>query len=241
MSNKIVAIHQPDFFPWLGVFNKILRSDIFVVYDSCRKDSKLGWTKRVKIIKGNGTQWLGLSIQKVSKNENGLYPMLYKHRIRNLNENKKNHFRILRAQYQKSPYFNEIFPFIIELYNYETEKITEFNRYTIKEICEKLFINTPQIKSSKMKIETASTEANIEITKKAGGEIYLSGDGSQGYLDEKLFEKQGIFLHFTNFKHPVYPQFNTGGFIPGLSVIDSLMNVGFEGVRKLLTINNAKG
>ena len=38
---SIIAIHQPNFFPWLGYFLKIQQSNTFVFYDSCQSDSKL--------------------------------------------------------------------------------------------------------------------------------------------------------------------------------------------------------
>jgi hypothetical protein len=38
---------------------------------------------------------------------------------------------------------------------------------------------------------------------------------------------------YQHFQHPTYPQ-STPSFIPGLSVIDSAMNCGFEGVRSLI-------
>ena len=31
--SKIVSIHQPNYLPWTGFFNKIASSDIFVIFD----------------------------------------------------------------------------------------------------------------------------------------------------------------------------------------------------------------
>ena len=234
----IVSIHQPDFFPWLGVFNKIIKSDIFIVYNSCRKDSKLGWTKRVKIISGQSTQWLGFSVVKVSRDNLGLYPNLFEHRIKNFEEDKITHLRIIQAQYHKAPAFEEIYPFLIELYRFKTDRLTVFNLNVIQEICNKLDIHTTYYLSSNMNIKSTSNEANIEMTKKVGGSVYLSGDGSTAYINENLFINKGVVLNYTNFEHPVYPQFNTLEFIPGLSVIDVLMNLGFEGTKQLLIKQN---
>lgn len=64
----------------------------------------------------------------------------------------------------------------------------------------------------------------------------MCGGGAGNYQEDEKFEQAGIKLIYRNFKHPVYPQFNSIEFVPGLSVIDSLMNVGIDGVKKLLDI-----
>jgi hypothetical protein len=32
-SRTVVAIHQPNFLPWLGFFDKLARADVFVLLD----------------------------------------------------------------------------------------------------------------------------------------------------------------------------------------------------------------
>ncbi len=57
----IVAIHQPNFCPWLGYFAKILRSDLFVLLDDVQF-SKNSWTNRVRIKTPQGAQWLSVPV-----------------------------------------------------------------------------------------------------------------------------------------------------------------------------------
>ena len=70
-----------------------------------------------------------------------------------------------------------------------------------------------------------------------GGNVYLCGGGAVGYQKDEVFESSGINLLYQNFLHPAYPQFTSNEFVSGLSVVDALMNLGFEGVQRLLQNN----
>lgn len=230
----IVAIHQPDFFPWLGMFDKIIKSDLFVLYDSCRNDSKLGWTKRVQLTKGYDVRWLGFAMHRVHRNAEGYYPRLCEHRIRDFEKNRLRHLRIIEAEYRYAPFFDKVMPYLQELYAYHTEILTEFNIYCILSLCRELYISRPMIRSSTLHVGSAKNEAHVEIIEKVGGNIYLSGQGARAYMIDEVYRKHGIEVRYQQFTHPTYPQFNRGDFVPGLSIIDALMNIGFEGVRAIL-------
>jgi hypothetical protein len=66
----------------------------------------------------------------------------------------------------------------------------------------------------------------------------LCGGGADAYQDEAVFKDSGLNLQYQKFVHPIYPQRNRPEFISGLSIIDALMNLGFQGVRKLLGQND---
>jgi hypothetical protein len=89
-----------------------------------------------------------------------------------------------------------------------------------------LGIKTEIITSSMLKIgNPKGSERNLAICKYLGADIYLSGEGARSYNNEKEFEREGIKLVYTNFKHPVYHQI-WGDFVPNLSIIDLLFNEG---------------
>ena len=56
---------------------------------------------------------------------------------------------------------------------------------------------------------------------------YFAGVGGRDYMDEELFKKANIKLTYQDFEHPIYKQLH-GEFVPNLSVLDYLMNVGVE-------------
>ena len=60
---KKVAIHQPNYLPWLGYFAKIKKCDIFVFLDDVQF-SKNSWQNRVHIKSPNGKQFLTQPLNK---------------------------------------------------------------------------------------------------------------------------------------------------------------------------------
>ena len=70
----IVSIHQPNYLPWLGFFDKIKRSDLFVIFDDVQfPRGKKHFGHRNQIKTPNGTKWLSVPI----KNKDALsnYPL----------------------------------------------------------------------------------------------------------------------------------------------------------------------
>ena len=56
----MITIHQPDFIPYLGFFNKARLCDVLVIGDHVQYSDK-GYTNRVKIKSSNGANWLTVS------------------------------------------------------------------------------------------------------------------------------------------------------------------------------------
>ena len=81
------------------------------------------------------------------------------------------------------------------------------------------------------------TERLVKVCKKLGADTYISGIGGKRYLDEKLFEKNKIILKYQNYNPIRYLQHMSKSFIPNLSIIDLLANVGSES-GKLLKESN---
>ena len=57
----IVTIHQPNFAPWTGYFDKMTKADVFVLLDTV-PFTKGGFQNRVKIKGPGGPQWLTIPV-----------------------------------------------------------------------------------------------------------------------------------------------------------------------------------
>lgn len=215
----IAAIHQPQFMPWLGYFDKIVRSDIFVFLDNVQF-KKNEFQNRNKIKTAQGWMWLTV-------------PVLYKYpehidevQINNRIDWRKKHVRTLKINYAKTPYFYDLSPEVEQFYVGDWEFIAEANRESVLMLLRMLGADTKtEVASSLGDLPEEPSERLAAICVSVGADTYLSGAGGRAYVDLEPFNKKGIKVVFQNFKHPVYLQLY-GDFIPNLSLLDLLFNCG---------------
>ena len=90
--------------------------------------------------------------------------------------------------------------------------------------------------SSDLNLDSTGSEKLLDICKNCNAQIYLSGELGTNYLNEKIFEKEGIQVIFEKFIHPTYSQ-KFEEFIPNMSIIDLLFN---EGENSIDILKNSK-
>ena len=234
-----VAIHQPECFPWLGFFHKIYLSDVFVFLDTVQF-TKNNFQNRNKIRIGNKASWITIPVH------NHPIETLIKDIKINWDDPRffKKHLLTLEQNYSKSPYFKDIFPFILHLYEEKIEYLADFNIRFISFMLEKLGIESKIIRSSELRLSgkaSGGTEVTLEICKMLGAKIYISGSGAKAYLDLENYKQANIKVYFQEFHHPQYKQMNQGEFISCLSILDLYFNYGpksldiiFEGNAKFV-------
>ncbi len=226
----IVSIHQPNYLPWIGYFNKIIRSDIFVVFDDVQFPiGKKGFFgNRNKIKTNNGELWLTV-------------PVLERSKCKNFNEIKINyngwgetHVNNIKNFYRKSPYFDLYFEDLENLILDEYENFSKLSISLISYFNKTLNIDTKIISSSEIcnNKNFNGTEKIFYILDQLKATKYVSsnGPGSLRYINEKQFEEKNIDLIWQEFNHPQYKQM-FGDFKSHLSIIDLLFNHGPESIK----------
>lgn len=227
----LVAIHQPNFFPWLGYFDKIARSDLFILMDNAQFPKKGGtWTNRAKILVGGSEHWATIP---VNRTYHGVLPISAM-KIDDKLPWRDKLCKTIEMNYKQTPYYGEAFPLIQSLAENPTMNLAEFNIAAIKELMKHLHMDTGKlVMGSAVAAEGNSTDLLISMVRAVGGSAYLCGAGA-GYQEDEKFPEAGLQLIYQHFRHPEYPQRNSGEFVPGLSIIDALMNCGFTGLSRLL-------
>jgi hypothetical protein len=221
----IVGIHQPQFMPWLGYFDKIIKSDIFIFLDDVQY-KKNEWQNRNRIKTAKGAQWLTVPVsfhfpEKITEVK-----------VNNETDWRKNHLSSFTTNYSKAGYYNETLKLFADIYEKEWVSLSELNIAVIMRVIEFLGIKTRTIKSSEITSTGASTERLVSLCKELKADTYLSGAGGKDYLEESMFTQAGIKVIFQEYSHPAYYQCFEG-FIPNLSILDLLFNCGLESKKAL--------
>ena len=223
----IVSIHQPNYLPWLGYFNKISRSDIFVIFDDVQfPKGKTGFFgNRNKIKTNTGDMWLTV-------------PVLDRSQYKKFNEIKINydgwnhkHLVNIKNFYKKTPFFNLYYDDLENIILKEYDTISDLSTSLIKYFLIQLDIDTEVVLSS-----TICKDSNLQgidkifyILESFPTDKYLTSDGpgSMRYINEEDFKEKNIELVWQKFHHPTYTQ-RFGEFKSHLSIIDLLFNYGDE-------------
>jgi hypothetical protein len=214
----MIFVHQPEYMPWLGFFDKLARCDAFVVYDDAQYQHG-GFHNRNKIRTSNGWKWLTVPII------HG-HPQMIKDVKISGNHWKTDHLTAIIQNYEKAPFFNDYFPLIKEVINFDHTMLIDLNLDLIKTIAQILSIKVNFARSSD--IPYCGKEKNeklVSMCEFTGADSYLSGSGGKAYVDESLFTFANIRVQWHNYEHPEYMQ-RYEGFLPNMSIIDLIFNVG---------------
>ena len=217
----IVGIHQPNYVPGVSYFSKILRSNVFIFLDSVEY-SKGGWTSRNRIKSPQGDLMLSVPVRTKGR----LHQKISDVQIVSDAEWGKKHLRSLCQNYNRAPHFREFFPIFEEVYSQEWHFLAELNMHIIRRICAALGIEGKFLLSSEIDDENHSkTDRLICLTKTVGGDTYLCGQGGRKYIQREQFRNHNLDLLFMVFS-PVHYTQQFGDFVPNLSIVDLLFNVG---------------
>lgn len=236
MENKIIAIMQPTYMPWIGYFSMIDKVEQFVFLDS------------VQIV---GRSWQVRNKIKLLEDEKMLTIPMCKQQIREerkINTTKysgvdwkRKHLETIKIAYRKTEFFSRLFSLLEELYMHDYDSIGEFNSVIIKTIAKEIGINTEFLYSSKLKIRGGKDKLLVDICKKLQANQYLSAQGSAVYIEAENpggeFSRNGIQLYYQNYEHPRYKQ-QGKAFISFIGIYDLLFNEGFERALDIIRSGN---
>jgi len=217
------AIMQPHYLPWSGYFNLMSKVNKFIFLDDVQF-SKSSWQSRNQIFINNSKKWITIpttkSILKTSIN---------KKLISNSKNWKEPQLRTISQTYAKHPFFKDLEELILFIKKTDKLYLSEFNIEIIKFLSLKLNIKVEFVNASYLEVKESRTIKLVEILKKVQAREYLSPLGAQDYLEKDGFSKiTQVKLTINDYKCQQYEQLNQLYFVPNLSIVDLIANIGWK-------------
>lgn len=229
---KKLAVMQPYFFPYIGYFQLISVVDTFVFYDDVQY-IKGGWINRNRILIKDAARFFTVSCIKGSPNKKINEIEFDPDRKEN-----KNLIKTIEQCYKKALYFDHVYPMIEKILATPTNKLSVLAIQSIIQVSNYLRLRVNFKTSSKEfgEIEAADrTGRLIEICKREAADKYINAIGGIDIYQKEDFRQHGIDLKFIKTNPEIrYVQGGKTNFIPGLSVIDVLMNNSIEEIHLIL-------
>ena len=226
----IVAIHQPNYLPWIGYFAKIAATDVFVFFDTVQMPMAKSFVSRNRILTAHGSLWLTVPTNHGSKDllinnaeiVRGVWP--------------RKHLRTIEVAYAGSADLKDVVSLLQTEILSDYRYIADLNIALILKIAQLLGIEGKKfIRASELGLICEGKDQVHEILEKLGATRYVtgSGAGSKQTIDEEEFAKHGISLDYLRSDFGVYPQRFRGDGKP-YSVIDPILNFGIGATRQML-------
>ncbi len=216
-----IGIMQPYFFPYVGYYQLINSVDKFIIYDNI-KYTKKGWINRNILNSNNSDKKITLPLMKDSDSLNIVERKL----SNNWNKDKIKLLNIISSFYIKSPFYNEVFSLIEEIFSYTNSNLFYFLLNSLKKVNRYLDINTELVISSKIKIDHSlkGKDKVLSICKKMKADNYYNAIGGKNLYERKVFNSKGIDLKFLKINDSI----NT------FSIIDVMMKNDKNNISKML-------
>jgi hypothetical protein len=223
-----VVILQPSYIPWRGYFEQIQRADVFVFYDDVQYD-KHGWRNRNRIKNRQGGQWLTIPVHSGGVVDENI--PINEVEIAWQQPWNERHWRAIRENYARAPYFKRYAPWLESVYSRCPEKLADFTIPFTIEIAGLLGIESTRfLRSSELRARGQKTDRLIHILKRLGAAHYISGPSARSYIEEEKFQAAGITLEYMEYNYPEYPQLYPP-FDPFVTILDLLLMCGPEAGR----------
>jgi hypothetical protein len=221
-----IAVMQPYFFPYIGYYQLMAAVDHFVLLDDVNF-IKRGFVNRNEILLNGKRHRITLELSNASQN-------------RKINEiaigtNGSKLLETIRHAYAHARYFALVYEAVAESLSNAGPLLIDVLEASIRKTSGLFGISTEISRSSRLGVDKdVRGEARIiKICNALDGNEYVNPPGGRGLYHRGSFEKHGIRLFFLEPHLEPYAQ-QSENFVPGLSVIDVLMNCGIEARARLL-------
>lgn len=216
-----LAIMQPYFFPYLGYYSLIAKTDQFVLLDTAQF-MRHGWIERNRVLKpSEGWQYIAVPLEK-----HQLGTAIRDVRIRHAEDWKSRIYRQLEHYRKRSPFYKEALEVIKEAIEVDVDTIVDLNANVLNVTCQYIGLKADIKTWSFMDLPIAEVahagQWALNISHSLGAKEYINPVGGMSIFDPVEFDAKNIKLTFLGNNCTPYSQ-RRSSFEAGLSIIDAMM------------------
>jgi hypothetical protein len=221
-----LAIMQPYFLPYIGYWQLLRAAERFVVYDDVNY-IKGGWVNRNRVLVNGAAAYITVPLQRSSPYRRicdiSLDPSLVW---------REKMVRTIETAYRRAGCFDQVFPVIEGVIRHEASDLSAYLVHQLHELAAFMGIRTEFVASSRCygNGDLSGQERVIDICRREGANAYINAQGGQALYDADAFFGAGMDLRFIVMRSLPYKQ-RSPGFVPCLSIVDALMEVGPDGMK----------
>lgn len=217
---KRVVVSQPMYLPWAGLFAQMELADIFIHYDDAAY-TRRSFLSRVQVKSATGPVWLTVPVHSSPGTP------LNEARLEDGGHWRGKHLATLHQLLAGQPYAAEAEALAQATLHIPHDSLAALNMDGMERIARHLDIDTPVLRSSRMRAQGRASARLLALVQEAGGTHYVTGHGAANYLDHDLFESAGIEVEYMDYAKKPYPQ-KYGDFDPYVTILDLIASTGAE-------------
>lgn len=227
----IISAHQPAYLPWLGLFHKVMLSDLFVIMDDVQFE-KNSFTNRNRILSAGRDVLLTVPVRSRGHTEKTIAQL----EVDGHRWNRK-HLRTIEQAYRKAPHFDDVFGRMSAILVDEYPRLIDYTNRLFRFFLDYIGIDTPIQTASELDIRSRKLDYVIELTRKVDGSVFVFGTLGRGYADETHLRQAGIEPCFQDYRHPAYRQ-AAPEFVPNMCILDLAFNEPRERLAEIIMQGN---
>jgi hypothetical protein len=214
-----VAIHQPEYFPWLGFLDKARRADLLVLLDHVQFD-RSSLQHRARLAGPNGPFWLTI-------------PFVHRHpqRIDELafadDRWRVRHAKSVQQAYARAPGWAAAAARLAAFFAAPHARVVDATVASVELLLEAFAVRPRLLRSSTLGVGGERADLVLDICRRVEATRYISGRSGASYLDAAVLAAAGVTLEVQQFSPPAYPRPRPlPEDVRGLSALDAWLCLG---------------
>jgi hypothetical protein len=220
-----VVISQPMLFPWVGMFEQIRLADVYVHYTDVQF-SKGSLVNRVQIKTADGFRWLTVPLKNLTLGQN-----IDAVEVNEAKDWRRGHLDFLAQALRGAPHASDALTLVESVYAEKSSRLADIAIRSLEAVLAYFGLAQSRrfVRSPALGVDGAGSARVLDIVKKLGGTVYVTGHGARNYLEHETFERAGVSVEYMAYRRTPYPQLH-GAFNPHVSILDLIANTGRAGL-----------